>query len=91
MKEFKGTKGPWQLTSTPTGKQKVTDSNGFSICTSPFATSADRYNAHLIAAAPELLETAQFALKHIYDNSLENQLPRSTRQLQAAINKALGI
>lgn len=51
----KQTPGLWLISETASGKIKVTDRNGFSICNitvGPYSTQ--RANARLIAAAPDL-------------------------------------
>ncbi|MDU4943895.1 MAG: hypothetical protein E6X23_20555 [Mixta calida] len=96
MSEFKGTPGPWPGRDVHICHQ---DSAGLRICF--LTTSSDsrlregEANAHLIAAAPELLEALQemvaIVKKHTYP---QPDKPLSTwgrmEAAEAAIAKALG-
>lgn len=92
MKEFKGTKGPWQLDELPNwvkGKDgvgdvcRVSNHSGYEEL-----RGSDLANANLIVAAPELLKALQAAIKE-----LEQYIPvtdvRVLDTAYAAINKAL--
>lgn len=47
--------GPWSATTTPSGKGKVVDRNGFSIANMTSGTYVQQErDANLIAAAPEM-------------------------------------
>lgn len=96
MEDFKGTKGEWTI-----GPQYELDNgneampiecNDLEVCVLTAGLGFDLEelaNARLIAAAPELLAAAQFAVKMIYENSLDNQLPKTLSELENAIAKAL--
>lgn len=79
MSENKHTPGPWVATTTPAGKGKVTDSNGFSIANTTAGPYLEqRTNARLIAAAPEMLEALEKAAPYIPGNACD---------AKAALNK----
>lgn len=76
----KYTKGPWEVYNYPNwkkphGKFQIRDSEGNIMCVNSsygehmgalnFKPEEMQANAKLIAAAPELLEAAQYLLKHI--------------------------
>lgn len=96
--EKKYTKGPWEIGSDDTNEHGVKtidiDAPGAgveSLCTIYDCEFNEEgpANSKLIAVAPELLEAAQFAVKVIYENKLDNQLPKTLSELENAINKAL--
>ena len=85
MKEFKGTPGPWNYRDDE--PDWVTDSND-NIAVARVTcyntdSKAQLANAHLIAAAPELLEALQ-------DLVVRCRIYVNTSDAQAAIAKALG-
>lgn len=100
MKEFKGTKGPWEvypeevdkpyirIRGTQLGQRFKVSSVITPVYEGVLEREAKetRANAHLIAAAPDLLEALQDLL-HAYDNKGERPAWNSAR---AAITKALG-
>ena len=88
MKEFKGTKGEWEV-SKESSEMVLTD-NGAYRPNSMLKYSATKEvlfaNAKLIAAAPELLKALQTCLRRIKNESHE---PFAILEAQEAINKAL--
>ena len=84
----KHTPGPWAVTLMPAGKAKVVDSHGFIIANvtgGPYAQG--HIDARLMAAAPDLLAAAQYAV------AMEDEprfLYEAIRDLRAAIAKATG-
>lgn len=87
MKEFKGTPGPW--TGRDVGIARQDDAGlqlGFIMTFDEKRRDECAANAHLIAAAPELLEALQDAL-HAYDKHCEHSEWDFAR---AVIAKALG-
>ena len=84
-KKFKGTPGPWMFHERPQGEYHY----GYTIGDGPtsiVSTAWGEANARLIAAAPELLEAAEYAA-----NILSETEPHSAmlKYLRAAIAKAL--
>lgn len=52
--------GPWEMKKTPSGKGKVVDRAGFSICNTTAGPYSEQCaNARLMAAAPDLLKALQ--------------------------------
>lgn len=94
--EFKGTRGAeWVIQSEENGLHTIwmemtPEDMPVLIARTCYAIQSEA-NATLIAAAPDLLEACQFALEMIFENGLENQMPRSIKRLQRSINKALTI
>lgn len=56
MSEVKFTKGPWKLSENRDSYLIASENTGFSICYTTLSEDVDKYNAHLIAAAPEMYE-----------------------------------
>jgi hypothetical protein len=85
MKEFKGTKGPWEVVGA-----------GFNDEGTYYTLNIDlisKDNANLIAAAPDLLEELQLTLGALREICFTcgAARPESTiRRAEAAIAKALG-
>lgn len=97
MSEFKGTPGPWFVD----GFGDVNDTQGITekticiaACRGVTDIKRDKYNANLIAAAPELLEALQWAMKKIgpyYKRTTSNHVHcDQVDKANAAIAKALG-
>lgn len=91
MKKFKGTKFPWEYSSTMV-YQPIND-GGIIVCMptefSPKGSADWKYNAKLIAAAPDLLA---FAMDFV--EKVESGRARSTdsyNKAKIAINKALDL
>ena len=92
MREFTGTNGPWQVGSeTVGGDIRIIDPNGYMVAMTE-AKTGDGYlwspstvaeNANLIAAAPELLEALQEAMKFSMSEEVYDKC-------SAAVAKALG-
>ena len=88
--ETKHTPGPWAYHNTPTPFIHVA-AGGLPICqiytsTAHGQSMGEQFaNAHLIAAAPELLEALQFVM-----TASGEQLGTAFEQAQAAIAKATG-
>lgn len=69
----KHTPGPWFASTTPSGKGKVVDANGFSICnTTAGPYEQQREDARLIAAAPELLAACKALFETIRAHEIES-------------------
>ena len=78
----KHTPGPWIVVSRGMFSPKVVDANGLGICHTPYAGAPPaEANAHLIAAAPDLLE----ALRSIADCCDEEHAARDYASRQAEI------
>lgn len=93
--EFKGTPAPWNYNDNISGA--ITDSNGDKVvCAHPvlYVNSKEmKANAHLIAAAPELLEALQKLLKYhddFYGIEPDEDPEHPLAIAKAAIAKALG-
>lgn len=89
MKEFKGTPGPWFVGD----ELKVFTDEGRYICRQSVGLPDEKAeaNAHLIAAAPELLETLQQCIPHLREQSKNDGHAFGTLQLvNRIIAKALG-
>lgn len=93
--EFKGSKSPWNYNSNITGD--VDDSTGAMVaCVYPIYDENEeemKANAHLIAAAPELLEALQRLLKYhddFYGIEQDEDPEHPLAVAKAAIAKALG-
>lgn len=98
MSEFKHTPGPWEIVDN------MRDPDGFAIYAPNEDYQLDRigrcfnkFNAHLIAAAPDLLEALQAALSQCLawqgepnEHSCEIH-SEIVRQARAAIAKATGV
>ena len=55
---------PWSITATPSGKPKVVDAHGFSVCNLGGGSYVQNsIDARLIAAAPELLDALEALLE----------------------------
>ena len=89
MSAFKGTPGPWEVTeSTESEYVMVIGANGAGLFCENEAHPGAREDAHLIAAAPELLEALEIAVRQ---NSHDMQMTgEELRQCEAAIAKATG-
>ena len=103
--EFKGTKGKWKVfrPEVSNGFYYVQVGNGITsnntaTCHNPFTLSTDfgddsetKANAHLIAAAPELLE-ALINVERLYsdiERLVDGEVKDMLDQTRKAINKAL--
>ena len=90
MSETKHTPGPWAAALTPAGKSKVVDANGFSVALCQHgAYSQQTYDAHLIAAAPDMLEALEAALAYLVMAGTDHAEP-TRASIRAAIKKARG-
>jgi len=99
MSKFtKATKGPWVARFVPNGAIKYwaiigAQSNGFEIVVATVNAEVDRddNNAHLIAAAPDLLEACRALLKdHVITEPHHEHLCPECISAQKAIAKAEG-
>lgn len=97
MKEFKGTRGKWEVVVGDDNAPDVISDIGVEIAFTP-TYNGDKaeqwYNAKLIAASPELL-TALQQLLEIYDDHSGKVWTTSSKRralddARAAVNKALG-
>jgi len=95
MKEFKGTPAPWYLIEERPENYEISVEDSWlgqsfaSVHNNEFIQSSKgKYNAQLIATAPELLE----ALQNLYDaiDSCIDLTPELLQASRATINKALG-
>ncbi|ECB7314896.1 prophage protein [Salmonella enterica] len=92
--EFKGTKGEWGIMMDD-DEIKIIQSSSFengagwrsyvAICNEVQCSE----DAHLIAAAPELLESLQLLLNS-WSNGSSKDISNAERKARAAISKALG-
>lgn len=93
MKEFKGTKGKWEVSRDIEDNDRVCvkshSGHNFIDCWSlDFCSEEEmRANAKLIAAAPELLEVLQMFVDASYGT--KNQDTERFKKAENAINKAL--
>ncbi len=100
MGEFKGTPGPWSLQVESCDQTVALDIMGCGVCVSsaiPWSSDTECdldkavANAHLIAAAPELLEALQQSLPHLREQAKQDGHAFGTLQLvNRTIAKALG-
>ena len=90
--EFKGTKGEWNISShiEYTGEYSLVTEKGSA------TFKEDKHNAKLIAAAPELLEALQGALKRLNDLRESGRISLNIQETfrdmeiaEKAINKSL--
>ena len=86
MSEFKGTKGPWKARNLGTeiavfGSYRICGMTGGEI-------QRDKANAHLIAAAPDLLE-ALVMVRDADDDSGKDGLPRIPGAARSKIDRAI--
>ena len=87
MKEFKGTPGPWNGKDVGICKQDRAGLQlGFIMTHDENRVAECAANAHLIAAAPDLLEALQEVVKVLDGAGCE----AATVKAKAAISKALG-
>lgn len=104
MKEFKGTKGEWRIEEGTEPIEVVLIEKGWQIGTVVVAymgqeDEAGMANAHLIAAAPDLLAACQKSLdtltqvkklyKGIFTDAAYSAISHRINDLTAAISKAL--
>lgn len=90
MNEFKGTPGPWEVEPNPGKGSWVGDSKGnWSALSCGRSNDEGEANAHLIAAAPDMLEALQEAIKELEFHNWHNT--STGFKIQQAINKALNI
>ncbi|WP_283126461.1 hypothetical protein [Providencia stuartii] len=89
--EFKGSKSPWKYNSNITGD--VDDSTGAMVaCVYPiYDENAEemKANAHLIAAAPDLLQVLQLIVSY-HDDGNRDLHREDLEMARKAIAKALG-
>lgn len=88
------TPGKYKVATTPAGKYKVVDFNGFSIATSPDATNTSKANIEFLAKAPDMEEL----LKRLFNSytpdgyrredwtNIIDSIARDTRELLSTIN-----
>lgn len=98
MTQFKGTPGPWIVTEiddddlSEQSSTMIVAGDTVIACVGPSVHTLlgiDKNNAHLIAAAPELLETLTVTLDEI-GHWLSQQKPELRQKLVSIINKATG-
>ncbi|HIC4880486.1 TPA: hypothetical protein ACW5FR_001697 [Salmonella enterica] len=97
MKEFKGTRGKWEVVVGDDGAPDVISDIGAEIAFTP-TYNGDKteqwHNAKLIAASPELLTAIQQLLE-VYDDQSGKVWTTSSKRraldnARAAVNKAVG-
>ena len=91
--EFKGTKGSWKAKNNPSNTKLYgiwsEKMDLIAMANQDFRTREEmKANAKLIATAPELLEACVRALGQINGEGMRKE--RTIKQLEQAINKALG-
>lgn len=86
MKEFKGSKTPWKVESVPSGLDVWNEEHCICLVDSYNVAGYDA-NAHLIAAAPDLLAACLEFIRKV--DAGEAKSTRSYEQMKAACNKAL--
>ncbi|AUS00805.1 hypothetical protein NVP1278O_70 [Vibrio phage 1.278.O._10N.286.54.E8] len=74
MSEAKFTKGPWKLSENRDSYLIASENTGFSICYTTLSEDVDKYNANLMAAAPEMYEFLDIFVKLVEDDSSEDFL-----------------
>lgn len=90
--KLKATPGPWLVTTTPTGKGKVTDSSGFSICNTTAGSNKQQMrDAKLIAAAPDLYAACEAFLRYqdMVNSGATNGLIKAYADMYEAAQSAL--
>ena len=92
--ETNHTPGPWTYTTNPENTRFIIDSEPAHAiaCTAGFESNNEA-NARLIAAAPELLESAKELASHVREMCRVFRIPEPTASLDrydAAIAKATG-
>lgn len=91
MKEFKGTPGPWAGKDVGICRQDRAGLQlGFIMTHDENRVAECAANAHLIAAAPDLLEALQEMLNKAYKQNWNDQYPDEVSKAQAAISKDMG-
>ena len=94
MKQFKGTPAPWQIMKYAATAVESTETQRFIATAGSYSDGTEasdvenQCNAHLIAAAPELLEALQNLVK--WESGTVNHV-QAYKDAIAAINKALNI
>ncbi|ELV5637075.1 hypothetical protein SHG54_002611 [Salmonella enterica] len=90
MKKFKGTPGPWSGKDVRICRQDRAGLQlGFIMIHDENRVAECEANAHLIAAAPELLEALQLLLNS-WSNGSSKDISNAERKARSAISKALG-
>lgn len=87
MKEFKGTPGPWYRGGIDNGKLSINAGKYFVALVDQGL--AQKSNASLISAAPDLLAALQLIISYHDDGNCELH-SEDAAMARAAINKALG-
>lgn len=86
----KHTPGPWIQAETPSGKGKVINGSGFSVCSMQGGAYCQQIiDARLIAAAPDLLEALE-GLMEIESRGRVMPIGKEWDAARAAIAKAKG-
>lgn len=94
MKQFKGTPGPWfkndqAIWNTVDGIKTHERVYVAEVMSMRESSEKQQANAHLIAAAPELLEALQY-INHVISHGTQMDIVKGQEMAQSAINKALG-
>lgn len=85
------TKGPWELTTRGL-KAPIIGANGQEVCFMRQTPTLNESDAHLIAAAPDLLAAAELALNLLREPDSDGYFDAAKLEtmLETAINKAKG-
>lgn len=79
------TPGPWEYIGIYTTTTTIVAANGREVCEVSSGTLESFANARLIAAAPELLTAAKFAVE-VLDEVMGNRVWDAIQSLQSAID-----
>lgn len=91
--ECKWTTGPWEVEQDDEGSWAVLKSGSFVTFAFPTECGAGgsaKYNAHLIAAAPDLYEALEKVILVYHDDDLGDDLFEAIKEAMPALAKARG-
>jgi hypothetical protein len=87
--ESKHTPGPWHCKTVPIGRIWIQDSTTYAVAHVAKSRKESEANAHLIAAAPELLEACEMA-RDVISGAAQPDEHEALAILDALIAKAKG-